>query len=114
MRGEHPIEPLAGVGCADGQLLNGGVVFTHDTAIMTPQSDEEPPLDPAQARIVARVRWLMLISGFATVIGIAVIIGVIGYRFFKIDGSVVHPEVTARLPRGAVVLSTGVSGGRLA
>jgi hypothetical protein len=81
---------------------------------MTPQSDEEQPLDPAQARIVARVRWLMLISGFATVMGIAVIIGVIGYRFFKIDGSAVHPEVTAQLPRGAVVLSTGVSGGRLA
>jgi hypothetical protein len=81
---------------------------------MTPRSDEEPPLDPSQVRIVARVRWLMLISGFATVIGIAVIIGVIGYRFFKSEGSALRSEVTARLPQGAVVLSTGVSGGRLA
>ncbi len=28
--------------------------------------DDEPPLPPEQQKIVARVRWLMLISGFAT------------------------------------------------
>jgi hypothetical protein len=79
-----------------------------------PQSGDEPPLDPAQARIVAKVRWLMIISGFATVVGIAVVIGVVGYRVFKTEGSAARPEVTARLPKGAHILQTAVSAGRVA
>lgn len=76
------------------------------------QSDDEKPLDPEQARIVARVRWLMLISGFATLLGIAVVIGVIGYRVFRDEGSVV--DVMAMLPKGAKVVSTAVADGRIA
>ena len=49
-------------------------------AMASPDPDDEKPLDPEQQQIVARVRWLMLISGFATLLGIAVVIGVIGYR----------------------------------
>ena len=78
-----------------------------------PQSDDDKPLDPAQARIVAKVRWLMLISGFATLLGIAVVIGVIGYRFFRSEGSASQPDVTALLPKGARVIGTGVSGDRI-
>jgi hypothetical protein len=74
--------------------------------------DDERPLDPAQAAIVAKVRWLMLISGFATVLGIAVVIGVIGYRVFRSDGSV-STETTALLPKGARVVSTAVAEDRL-
>jgi len=77
-----------------------------------PNSDDEPPLDPAQAKIVAKVRWLMLISGFATVLGIAVVIGVIGYRFFRTDGST-SSEMTALLPKGARVVSTAVAENRI-
>ena len=51
-----------------------------------PQTDDEKPLDPAAARIVARVRWLMLISGVTTLLGIAAVIGVIGYRVFASRG----------------------------
>jgi hypothetical protein len=72
-------------------------------------SDEEKPLDPAQAKIVAKVRWLMLISGFATMLGIAVVIGVIGYRVFRSDGSTTS-DVIAQLPKGARILSTAVAG----
>jgi hypothetical protein len=72
------------------------------------------PLDPAQASLVARVRWLMLLSGIATVIGIAVIVGVIGYRFFRSQGSVDQFEVTMQLPKGARILSTSVASGRIA
>ena len=39
--------------------------------------DDEKPLDPEQQRLVARVRWLMLVSGLATVLGIAVVVGVV-------------------------------------
>ena len=42
----------------------------------------------------------MLISGFATILGIAVVIGVIGYRVFRSEGSVAAPDVTALLPKG--------------
>ena len=71
--------------------------------------DDEKPLDPEQQKIVAKVRWLMLISGFATVLGIAVVIGVIGYRLFRTDGSV-SSDVTAQLPKGARIVSTAVAG----
>jgi hypothetical protein len=77
------------------------------------QSEEERPLDPAQARIVARVRWLMLISGLATVLGIAVVIGVVGYRVFRSDGSVRSAEVTALLPKGARIVQTAIAGERI-
>src|SRR5581483_2536453 len=74
---------------------------------------DEKPLDPEQHRIVARVRWLMLISGFATVLGIAVVIGVIGYRFFRAEGSAAQADVAALLPKGARVVSTAVAEGRI-
>ena len=76
-----------------------------------PAPDDEQPLSPAQARIVARVRWLMLISGIATVLGIAVVIGVIGYRVFRTDGSTA--DVTAVLPKGARIVQTAVAGDRV-
>ena len=63
---------------------------------------------------MARVRWLMLISGVATVLGIAVVIGVIGYRVFRSDGSAAQAEVTAMLPKGARIVSTAVSEDRIA
>jgi hypothetical protein len=75
---------------------------------------DEKPLDPEQQRIVAKVRWLMLISGFATLLGIAVVIGVIGYRFFRSNGSVAPAEVTALLPKGAKVMATAVADDRIA
>jgi Family of unknown function (DUF6476) len=81
--------------------------------MINPQSDEKP-LDPAQASIVAKVRWLMLLSGVATVLGIAVITGVIGYRFFKAQGSTDHPEVTMQLPKGAHIIQTTVASSRIA
>jgi hypothetical protein len=84
-------------------------------AASDPNSDvDEKPLDPEQQRIVARVRWLMLISGFATVLGIAVVAGVIGYRVFRSDGSAAQAEVTAMLPKGARIVSTAVSEDRIA
>jgi hypothetical protein len=84
-------------------------------AAFDPNSDaDEKPLSPEQQRIVARVRWLMLISGVATVLGIAVVIGVIGYRVFRSDGSAPQAEVTAMLPKGARIVSTAVSEDRIA
>ena len=83
-------------------------------AMTSPDPDDEKPLDPEQQKIVARVRWLMLISGFATVLGIAVVIGVIGYRVYRSEGSVAPAEVTALLPKGAKIVATAVADGRIA
>ena len=81
---------------------------------MSTQDDAEPPLPPEQQKIVARVRWLMLISGFATLLGIAVVIGVIGYRVFGSGGSAAQADVTALLPKGAKIVTVAVSGDRIA
>jgi hypothetical protein len=78
-----------------------------------PSANDAAPVDPAAARIVAKVRWLMLISGVTTVIAIAAVIGVIGYRVFKAEGSA-PAEVTALLPKGARVIATAVAEDRIA
>jgi hypothetical protein len=75
---------------------------------------DEKPLDPEQQKIVAKVRWLMLLSGFATLLGIAVVIGVIGYRMARSGGNVAPSEVTAVLPKGAKVIATAVADDRIA
>jgi hypothetical protein len=80
---------------------------------MSETDDEEKPLDPAAARMVARVRWLMLISGLTTMLAVAAVIGVIGYRVFRSEGSAGPTEVTALLPKGARITSTAVADDRL-
>jgi Family of unknown function (DUF6476) len=80
--------------------------------VSTVQPDDEKPLSPEQARIVAKMRRLMWISGLTTVIGVAAIIGVIGYRVFKDEGRVL--DVTAQLPKGAKIIATAVADGRIA
>ncbi len=64
--------------------------------------------------MVARVRWLMLISGVTTLVAIAAVLGVIGYRLFKVEGSAAPAEVTALLPKGARIVATALSEDRIA
>jgi hypothetical protein len=73
----------------------------------------EQPLSPEQARLFAKVRWLMMLSGGAMLLGIAVVLGVIGYRVFKAEGSVAPGELIATLPKGAKILNTAVAEDRL-
>jgi len=80
---------------------------------MTDPTADDEPLSPAQAQIVARVRWLMVISGVATLLGIAVVIGVIGYRFLRSDGRAGPTEATALLPKGGRIVQTAVAGDRI-
>ena len=62
--------------------------------------------------MVAKVRWLMLISGVTTLIAIAAVIGVIGYRVFKGEGSA-PADVTALLPKGSRIIATAVAEDRI-
>jgi hypothetical protein len=77
-------------------------------------SDDEKPLDPEAARFVAKVRRLLMIASATTFLAVAVVIGVIGYRVFKVEGSAPPaPDVMAALPAGAKVISTAVGDGRI-
>ena len=79
-----------------------------------PLADDEKPLDPAAAKIVARVRWMMLISGLTTLIAVTAVLGVIGYRLLRSEGSAPMAEVIATLPKGARIVSTAVAENRIA
>jgi hypothetical protein len=80
---------------------------------MSDPASDEAPLDPAAARVVAKVRWLMLISGATTLVAVAAVLGVIGYRVFKSEGSGPPADVTALLPKGARVVAITAADQRL-
>ncbi len=72
------------------------------------------PLDPAAQAVVNRVRRMSMLSGFATLLGISVVIFMIGYRVFRGEGSPpVNVEVISMLPKGAKVTSAAVAGDRV-
>ena len=78
---------------------------------MTDTVASEPT--PEQAALFARVRRLMLIASLTTALAIAAVLIAIGYRLFRAEGSVNTGEITAVLPKGAKIVSTGVAGDRL-
>ena len=67
------------------------------------------------ARMMARARWLLIISGFTTLIAIAAVLAVIGYRVFRAGGSgaAATAEGIVTLPKGARVVATAVAGERI-
>jgi hypothetical protein len=76
--------------------------------------DPEKPLDPEAERAVAQIRKLMMIASATTFIAIAVVLGVIGYRVFHLEGRAPQAaDVAATLPAGAKVLSSAVGDGRI-
>ncbi|HEY7244456.1 MAG TPA: DUF6476 family protein [Xanthobacteraceae bacterium] len=80
-----------------------------------PTADDDQSLDPAAARMVAKVRWLMAIAGATTLLAVSAVVGVIGYRLFTSGGSAAAPvEATALLPKGARIVATAVAEDRIA
>ena len=78
-----------------------------------PLPDDDESLDPIAARFVSRARLLMMISGVTTLVAVAAVLGVIGYRVFKAGGSGPPVEVTALLPKGARVVAISAAEDRL-
>jgi hypothetical protein len=68
------------------------------------------------AQLVARARVMMVISAITTILAIAAVVTVIGYRVFNQGGSGVAAagDDVIALPKGARVVSTSASAGRLA
>ena len=58
---------------------------------------------------------MMLIAGLTTALAICAVLIAVGYRLFKSEGRAAGPvgDVTATLPKGARIVSTGVAGDRL-
>ncbi|MCK1745912.1 hypothetical protein IVA80_35400 [Bradyrhizobium sp. 139] len=77
---------------------------TSDTAVPEPS--------PEQAALFARVRRMMLIAGLTTALAICAVLIAVGYRLFKSEGRAVEPvgDITATLPKGAKIVSSGVAG----
>jgi hypothetical protein len=78
-------------------------------------------IDPASARMMARVKLMMLIAGLTTFVAVAAVLGVIGYRLFQGEGSApgitatsAPSDITALLPKGARIIATAAAGERIA
>ncbi len=74
---------------------------------------DETPLDAEGQRVVARIRRLMTISLALTVLAIAIVLGIIGYRVFRNEGSAASADVTVMLPKGARIAQTAVGEDRI-
>ena len=73
-----------------------------------------PEPSPEQAALFARVRRMMLIAGLTSALAVAVVLIAVGYRLYRSEGSpAAFTDMTASLPKGARIASTGVSGDRL-
>src|SRR6266568_4544447 len=67
-----------------------------------------------QAALFARVRRMMLIAGLTSALAVAVVLIAIGYRLYRSEGSpAALTDITATLPKGARIVSTGIAGDRL-
>jgi hypothetical protein len=57
---------------------------------------------------------MMLIAGLTSALAVTVLLVVIGYRLYRGEGSpAVTADITAALPKGARITSTGTAGDRL-
>ncbi len=77
--------------------------------------DGAPADDAVASGMVARVRFMMIVSGLTTLIAIAAVVGVIGYRVFRAGGSgaTATPDAIVTLPKGARVIATSVADDRI-
>lgn len=109
----------------DAQQAGEGAPNEADIVPPPPVSGEPPAPDADAARVIAKVRKLMLVSMAVTVIAVGAVFGLIGYRIFKAEGttaktadklpetSAIPADMTLAIPRGARVVQSAVAGDRL-
>jgi hypothetical protein len=79
---------------------------------MTETTLPEPTQE--QAALIARVRRMMVIAGLTSGLAVTVLLVAIGYRLYRGEGSpAATTDITATLPKGARITSTGVAADRL-
>ena len=142
MSGKHAVEPPAGLLVIDADLFlrgrhckdqvpkaNGQHLGNQVSEITRRRSARrmgsggrarrrcarQPGRTQHAAGLAARVRLMMLISGLTTLIAIAAVVGVIGYRIYHSGGSGAGPvaEGIVTLPKSARVIATAVAGDRI-
>ena len=69
--------------------------------------------ESAAAQLVSRARVMMIISGLTTALAVAAVVTVIGYRMFA-GAAAVPGDGIVTLPKGAHVISSAASAGRIA
>jgi hypothetical protein len=81
----------------------------------SPHAAATPEADADASRMFARVRLLMIVSGLTTLIAIAAVVAVIGYRVYRSgdSGSVASADGIVALPKGARVIAAAVAGDRI-
>ena len=82
-----------------------------------PRGNLSASADPAEsetARLVGRARVMMVIAALTTLLAIAAVVTVIGYRVFAGAGPGPATEDVVTLPKGARVISMAASAGRIA
>ena len=74
-----------------------------------------PEPTPEQAALFARVRRMMVIAGLTSALAVCIVLVAVGYRLYRGEGSATAAatDVTATLPKGTRIVSTGVAGERL-
>jgi hypothetical protein len=74
-----------------------------------------PEADAASTRAVARVRLMMIVSGLTTLLAVAAVLGVIGYRVYHVGGSGTVPPAagTITLPKDARVIASTIADDRV-
>jgi hypothetical protein len=87
-----------------------GKMRSNLTANLTAKTE---PAESEAASLVARARTMMMISGLTTVLAVAAVVTVIGYRMYSGTGAA-PIEDTISLPKGARIVSMAGSGGRVA
>ena len=74
-----------------------------------------PEPTPEQAALFARVRRMMVIAGLTSALAVCIVLIAVGYRLYRGEGSATAAasDITATLPKGARIVSTGTAGERL-
>jgi hypothetical protein len=94
---------------------HGGEIARSPAAAAADAADQATEGGVAAERMIARARWLMVVSGLTTLIALAGVIGVIGYRVFHAGGSgdAAPADAIVALPKGARVIASTTSGERI-
>src|SRR6266700_7811353 len=88
------------------------VSATEPAPVPQGTSQATPP-DAGAARVIAKVRRLMLVSTVLTALAVAAVLGIIGYRLFRSEGSQAPTQATLTLPPGAKIVQSAIADDRI-
>ena len=111
--GAKPSAPEGAPEAVSPQLSETAPAGESEAAAAGEPAPPGAPPDPSAARVIAKVRRLMLISTVLTALAIAAVFGVIGYRVFKSEGRQEAPtQATLTLPQDAKIVQTAIADDR--